>query len=120
MNRTGAFLSVIEWPRTLRYISWTRNWKGLFRTMAVQAKKQWYTTTLTAHISMAIPAATAVIPFPHPGRCVRLAKRNGWTAKKMCNTAKRSQQWLLFLFVSFFSKLYISGKYRGKEKNLPT
>lgn len=22
MNRTGAFLSVIEWPRTLRYISW--------------------------------------------------------------------------------------------------
>lgn len=23
MNRTGSFLSVIEWPRTLRYISWT-------------------------------------------------------------------------------------------------
>lgn len=22
MNRTGAFLSVIKWPRTLRYISW--------------------------------------------------------------------------------------------------
>lgn len=25
MNRTGAFLSVIEWPRTLRYISWLQN-----------------------------------------------------------------------------------------------
>ena len=23
MNRPGSFLSVIEWPRTLRYISWT-------------------------------------------------------------------------------------------------
>lgn len=102
MNRTGAFLSVIEWPRTLRYISWTRNWKGLFRTMAVQAKKQWYTTTLTAHISMAIHAATAVIPFPRPGKCVRLAKRNGWTAKKMCNTAKREESEMASIFVCFF------------------
>lgn len=37
-----------------------------------------------------------------PGKCVRLAKRNGWTAKKMCNTAKREESEMASLFVCFF------------------
>ena len=31
MNRTGAFLSGIEWPRTLRYISWQKDMENGFR-----------------------------------------------------------------------------------------
>lgn len=31
MNRTGAFLSVIEWPRTLRYISWQKDMENGFK-----------------------------------------------------------------------------------------
>ena len=37
MNRTGAFLSVIEWPRTLRYISWTSE---LSKRLPIKEKTQ--------------------------------------------------------------------------------